>query len=206
VFTPTLSGLAERSADNVRTINLTTHINDIIDLFKWEELKTVVLCGHSYGGMVIGGVADRIPDKIEHLVFLDAVVPENGRCMVDYVFPGEMLSQVMQAVGAFGGGSMLPAPPAAFFAVNEADQPMVDRLLTPHPMASLIETITIGDNARSIAHYSYIYGTKWGNPIITEQYERAKSTAGWSVYEVEAGHDVMLDAPDRIAEILGTLD
>ena len=81
VFTPTLSGLAERSRENASSIKLTTHIDNILDLFKWEELDDVVLCGHSYGGMVVGGVADKIPEKIRNLVFLDAVIPENGQCL-----------------------------------------------------------------------------------------------------------------------------
>ena len=206
VFTPTLSGLAERSQENSRPINLTTHINEIVDLFKWEELDDVVLCGHSYGGMVVGGVADKIPKRIRNLVFLDAVIPENGKCMTDYVFPGEALAQVIDVVGALGGGLLLPAPPAAFFKVNEADQPMVDRLCTPHPFASLLEKINIGANADSIKHHTYIYGTSWGFPPIVQQYERAKALAGWKVFEVESGHDIMIDAPVRLAEILRSLE
>jgi pimeloyl-ACP methyl ester carboxylesterase len=206
VFTPTLSGLAERSRDNCRHINLTTHINEILDLFKWEELDDIVLCGHSYGGMVVGGVADKIPKQIRNLVFLDAVIPENGKCMIDHVFPGEAFLPFMDAVGTFGGGFMLPPRPAAFFSVNEADQTMVDRLCTPHPIASLLEKITIGSNADSIANHTYIYGTKWGFPPITQQYERAKTLPGWKVFEVEAGHDIMIDAPVQLAEILDSLD
>ena len=75
VFAPTLAGLAERVAMDARRINLTTHINEVVALFEREDLSDVVLCGHSYGGMVIAGVADRIPDRIGNLVFLDAVVP-----------------------------------------------------------------------------------------------------------------------------------
>jgi len=202
VFTPSLSGLAERSRENSRPINLTTHVNDILDLFKWEELDDVVLCGHSYGGMVVGGVADKIPERIRNLVFLDAVIPENGKCMTDYVFPGEALLGVMSVVGELGGGFVLPAPPAAFFKVNEADQAMVDRLCTPHPIASLIEKINIGANADSIANHTYIYATNWGFPPIVQQYERAKTLAGWKIFEVDSGHDIMIDAPVRLAEIL----
>jgi len=206
VFTPSLSGLAERSRETCHAINLTTHINDILDLFKWEELDDAVLCGHSYGGMVVGGVADRIPERIRKLVFLDAVIPENGKCMADYVFPGEALLGVMDLVGAVGGGFVLPAPPAAFFKVNEADQAMVDRLCTPHPIASLIEKINIGANADSIANHTYIYATNWGFPPIVQQYERAKTLPGWKVFEVDSGHDIMIDAPVRLAEILSDLD
>ncbi len=206
VLTPTLSGLAERSSENTRPINLTTHIHDILDLFRWEELEDVVLCGHSYGGMVVGGVADRIPDRIRNLVFLDAVIPENGTCMADYTFPGEALLEVMGAVGAFGGGLLLPAPPAAFFNVNEADRAMVDRLCTPHPMASLIEKISLGGDHERIRNRAYIHATNWGFPPIVQQYERARALPGWKVFEVESGHDIMIDAPDRLAEILNALE
>jgi pimeloyl-ACP methyl ester carboxylesterase len=205
VFTPTLSGLAERSRENSRPINLTTHIDEILDLFKWEELDDVVLCGHSYGGMVVGGVADKIPGRIRNLVFLDAVIPENGKCMTDYVFPGEVFHQIMDAVGA-GGGFFLPAPPAAFFNVNEADQAMVDRLCTPHPIASVLEKITIGTGADGIKNHTYIYATNWSFTPIVQQYERAKTLAGWKVFEVEAGHDIMLDAPIQLADILSSID
>lgn len=206
VFTPTLSGLAERSGEASRAINLTTHIEDILDLFRWEELEDVVLCGHSYGGMVIAGVADRIPERIRNLVFLDAVIPETGRCMTDYVFPGEALLGVLDLVGAAGGGLVLPAPPAAFFKVNEADQAMVDRLCTPHPIASLLQKISLGDHGDRIAAHTYIYATGWGFPPITQQYEKARTLAGWKVFEVDCGHDIMIDAPGRLAEILASLD
>ena len=205
VFAPTLTGLAERSRDPVGAINLTTHINDILSLFKWEELEDAVLVGHSYGGMVISGVADKIPEKIRNLVFLDAVVPENGKCMADYTFPGDMLLQVLHAVGSVGGGLWLPAPPAAFFNINEADRVMADRLCTPHPMASLLEKISIGTNTESIKHHTYIFATNWNFPPIMQQYELAKARPGWKTFEVECGHDIMLDKPAELAEILSGL-
>ncbi len=76
VFTPTLTGLGERAHLYSRSINLTTHITDIINVIKWERLQNVVLAGHSYGGMVVTGVADAIPEKIASLVYLDAFVPK----------------------------------------------------------------------------------------------------------------------------------
>lgn len=86
VFTPTLAGVGERSKEISPEINLATHVDDILSLFEREHLENVFLCGHSYGGMVITGVADRIPDRIRNLVFIDSVIPENGKCMNDYVF------------------------------------------------------------------------------------------------------------------------
>jgi pimeloyl-ACP methyl ester carboxylesterase len=205
VFTPTLSGLAERARENDRSINLTMHIADIVDLIRFEALDDVILCGHSYGGMVITGAAEKIPERIKHLVYIDAVIPETGKCMTDYVFPGEALVQVLQVVGTLGGGYLLPAPPAAFFNVNEADREMVDRLLTPHPMASLFECITLEGRADSVAGHSFVYATDWAFPMIAPHYERAKSLPGWQVHEVAAGHDIMIDAPERLADILDSV-
>ncbi|CAN5264786.1 alpha/beta fold hydrolase [soil metagenome] len=206
VFTPTLAGLAERSGEDLRQINLTTHVNDILGLFEQERLSDVVLCGHSYGGMVISGVADRIPERIGNLVFIDAVVPESGKCMTDYVFPGWAIFQIMAAVWILGRGYKLVAPPAKFFNVNKADRKMVNEHLSPHPFASLREKIFIGDNADRIAHHTYIYATNWGFRPIMVQYQQAKARSDWKVFEVEAGHDIMIDAPEDLAEILSALD
>jgi pimeloyl-ACP methyl ester carboxylesterase len=203
VFTPTLAGLAERASMDARRINLTTHVDEIVELFERENLRDVVLCGHSYGGMVIGGVADKIPGRIGNLVFLDAVVPEDGKCMNDYIFPGWRLLPILIAVWLFGRGYKLtPPPPAWFFKVNKADQAMVNRRLTGHPFKTLSEKIHIGNNAERIANHTYIYATNWGNPQIAKQYELAKKRKGWKVFEVECGHDVMIDAPNELAGIL----
>ena len=83
VFTPTLTGLGERSHLNSAAVNLSTHIADVVNLLRWEDLSDVILCGHSYGGTVITGVADRIPERIRTLVYLDAFVPEDGECLFD---------------------------------------------------------------------------------------------------------------------------
>jgi len=82
VFAPTLTGLGERAHLMSNAIDLHTHIRDILGVLQWEELADVVLCGHSYGGMVISGVADRVPEKLRSLVYLDAFVPDNGTCMI----------------------------------------------------------------------------------------------------------------------------
>ena len=88
VYTPTMTGLGERIHLMNPSINLDTHITDIVNVIKYEELSDVVLVGHSYGGMVITGVADALPDRITSLVYLDAFVPENGQSLVSLVPPG----------------------------------------------------------------------------------------------------------------------
>jgi pimeloyl-ACP methyl ester carboxylesterase len=83
VFAPTMTGLGERSHLMRAGIDLSTHVTDIVNVMKWEGLSGVVLCGHSYGGMVVSGVAEQMADKIASIVFLDAFVPENGDAMAD---------------------------------------------------------------------------------------------------------------------------
>src|SRR5262245_4483830 len=83
VFAPTLTGLGERSHLMRAGINVSTHATDVVNLIQWEDLAGVVLCGHSYGGMVVSGVAEQVADRIASIVFLDAFVPENGDSMLD---------------------------------------------------------------------------------------------------------------------------
>ena len=101
VFTPTLTGLGERSHLNSAAVDLSTHIADIVNLIKWEELSDVVLCGHSYAGCVITGAPDQIPDRIKALVFLGAFLLENGESIMDIV-----PSEAARAAGAW----TIPAP------------------------------------------------------------------------------------------------
>ena len=78
VYRPTLTGLGEHFNLSSTNIDLSTHIQDVVNVILWENLHDVVLVGHSYGGMVITGVADRVPDRIKHVIYIDALVPENG--------------------------------------------------------------------------------------------------------------------------------
>jgi pimeloyl-ACP methyl ester carboxylesterase len=103
VFTPTLTGLGERSHLNSAAVDFSTHIADIVNLIQWEELSDAVLCGHSYAGCVIAGVADQIPDRIKTLVFLDGFVLENGESLMDIV-PSDVAQAIREQARATGEG------------------------------------------------------------------------------------------------------
>jgi pimeloyl-ACP methyl ester carboxylesterase len=136
VFTPTLTGLGERSHLLRAGIDVSTHIADVVNVLKWERLSGVVLCGHSYGGLVVSGVAEQMPDKIGSIVFLDAFVPENGDSMAD------LTSQVVRdnlKAATERGDISVPARPAAAFLVNEKDQAWVDSLCGPQPIGTMTE-------------------------------------------------------------------
>src|SRR5690349_6838041 len=115
VFAPTLTGQGERSHLAGIAINLSLHISDVLNVFHYEELKDAVLAGHSYGGMVVTGVADRIPEKINALVYLDAFLPEDGQSLFDINIPKN--NQAFIANAGSIGGLAVPAPPASFFNV-----------------------------------------------------------------------------------------
>jgi pimeloyl-ACP methyl ester carboxylesterase len=111
VFTPTLTGVGERSHSLAPQVNLETHIADVINLIRWEELSDVILCGHSYGGCVVTCVADRIPEKISALVYLDAFVPENGQSLHD-TLPPEVRNEQIEGARKIGKvGRRLQFPP-----------------------------------------------------------------------------------------------
>ncbi len=155
VHTPSLSGLAERSHLMTRLVNLETHILDIVNLFRWEELSEVVLCGHSYGGMVITGAADRVSDRVRSLVYLDAFLPENGQSLLDTTIPDRRSMLIDRASHDPYGRLMTPIP-AAVFKVNAADQAWVDSLCVPHPLACFEQKLVLSGTAAKIAKHTYI--------------------------------------------------
>lgn len=200
VFTPTLTGQGERAHLFSGAINLSTHIEDVLGVFRFERLSDVVLAGHSYGGMVITGVADRIADKIKALAYLDAFVPENGQSLFDINIPANT-QRFLDSAGATGGLSV-PAPPAAYFGVNAADAATVEALATPFPLGCFTEKLKLTGAYRAVNKHLYVHGT-----VLPREspfrvfYERAKA-AGWSAHALACGHDVMLDMPEETAELL----
>src|SRR4030081_2110856 len=131
VFTPTLTGLGERSHLMSPTIDLDTHINDVVNVVKWEDLKGVCLVAHSYGGWPVSGALEKILDRVASIVFLDAFVPEDGQKGFDFAsdFSRKGTIEAQQK-----GEVSRPAPPASAFHVNEQDRVWVDSKTTPQPL------------------------------------------------------------------------
>jgi pimeloyl-ACP methyl ester carboxylesterase len=199
VFTPTLTGLGERSHLLPAGIDLKTHIADVVNLMKWEELSDVVLCGHSYGGFVISGVAEAMAPAIRSIVFLDAFVPGNGDAVRDLTGPA-----VQDAVGAATqrGDLIIPPRAAEAFGVNAADRAWVDRLCVGQPIGTFTDKIALSGARECIARKSYIRAKSYANPGFDRAYDALKSDPSWRLYDVACGHDVMVDNPDRLIEIL----
>jgi len=200
VFTPTLTGVGERSHLLSREMNLETHIADVINLIRWEELTDVVLCGHSYGGCVVTGVADRIPEKISALVYVDAFVPENGQSLHDTLPPEDRNAQ-LEATRTVGEGWRTPPIPAAAFNVNARDRDWVERQSTLHPLACFQQPLRLTEAINRIENITYILATGWGPSPFPQFYDKAKAR-GWKTLTMTCGHDVMLDRPEELTQEL----
>ena len=147
VFTPTLTGVGERSHLLSRDVNLETHILDVVNLIRWEELSDIVLCGHSYGGCVISGVADRVPDRIRSLVYLDAFVLQDGENLLQHV-PEPQRNQLLEGAAGQPEGWKVPPIPAEVFKVNSNDYEWVNRQCTPQPIETFRQRIQFRGSAK----------------------------------------------------------
>jgi len=160
IFTPTLTGVAERSHLLSPAVNLETHILDIVNLIHWEELTDLVLCGHSYGGCVISGVADRMPERIRSLVYLDAFVPEDGDNQLQHL-PEMLATRLLEGAKNVGEGWKVPPIPAAVFNVNAADREWVDRQCTLHPLATMQQRLRLTGGLQKIKNITFILAIGW---------------------------------------------
>lgn len=200
VFTASLAGLGEHSHLYSPAINASTHIQDIVDLITCEQLSGVILAGHSYGGLVITGAADQVPDRIAALVYIDAFVGQDGKSCFDMDRPDFMAVHLDRAQ-SHGGHTSLPFS-AAQFGVNEADRAWVDRMCIPQPLAALAERIALTGAYRSVTNKTYVRATGWSPSPFTPVYEAVASEPGWRLHDLPCGHDTMVDMPAEAAEIL----
>jgi pimeloyl-ACP methyl ester carboxylesterase len=200
VFTPTLTGVGERSHLITPQVNLETHIQDVVNLIRWEELSNLVLCGHSYGGAVVSGVADRVPDRIGALIYLDAFLLEDGRSVHDEV-PPEHRSVQLESARVLGDGWKVPPIPAAGFNVNAKDAAWMNSQCTMHPLAAFQQPLQLSGKMGVVKDVTFVLATGYDGSPFMPSYERAKAK-GWKTLSLACGHDVMLDMPGELTAIL----
>jgi len=199
VFTPTLTGLGERAHLINPQIDLDTHIEDITAVLAYEDLQNVILVGHSYGGMVIAGVAEKAPARLAGLVYLDAFLPENGKALQDYAPP---LAELVQAQGAGWrlSSAWLGTPTEMFDVKESADLAWVTPRLGDQPYGTFTQPVQLAATPNKSLRQAYIHLTK--GPPFEEAAVRAKKQ-GFRSYELfSAGHDAMVTQPKELADIL----
>ena len=202
VYAPTLSGLAEREHMLRPDIDLDTHITDIVKLLHYEDIQDAIIVGHSYGGMVITGAADRATDRIGHIVYLDAANPENGQSLVDVA--GPYILAARQAAQVIDGVELVLFPgtdPLGFYGVTDPDliEWMKPRL-TPHPWKCFEQKLVLtNETALRNIPQSHIVCTCF---MPYRDMDKLRKDSDGRVWDIDTGHDLMLSEPDKTAQAL----
>jgi pimeloyl-ACP methyl ester carboxylesterase len=204
VHAPTLTGVGDRAHLLHCGVNLTTHIDDVASLLVFEDLSDVVLVGHSYGGMVITGVATRQPERIGHLVYLDAYVPQDSQTEAD-LWPAAMRAEIERDEAASGG---LRQPlPLDFLGITDPRMAAwVKARLTPHPLATYTEPVPAGGPASAALPRTFIHCTAGQTTPVFAPFAKRARADGWLVHELPTGHCAMLTLPNEVATLLLDLE
>lgn len=198
VLTPTLTGLAERKHLSHPNIDLETHIQDILNTIYYEELEDIVLVGHSYGGMVITAVADRIPEKIKKLVYVAAVLPMNGESMFDAVGP-EISAFLYNSAKEGNGWEVPPGMPESYGIEDPEDIKWFKTSSTAHPIKTFQQKISY--NSSSFEKLNKIY-IKCSQEVALESMATRAKNMKIPSYEINAGHCHMITRPEALVELL----
>jgi pimeloyl-ACP methyl ester carboxylesterase len=202
VYTPTMTGLGERAHLLSPTIDLNMQITDVVKALEFEDLRNVILVGHSYGGMIITGVADRTTDRVGHLVYLDAAYPRNGQSLVDHA--GPMMLAARAGALVVDGVELVLFPgedPLGFFGVTDPEQiAWMKPRLTPHPWKCFEQKLLLGnEEAMRKIPESHIICTQ---TIPGRDMEMLKARSNGRVWDIDTGHDLMITEPQAVAELL----
>jgi len=207
VFAPSLTGLGDRAHLFSKDISLQTHVQDIVYLVEAEELNDFVLVGHSYGGLVVSGVADILRGRVSHYVYLDGTVPDD-------MSPGastgwsetntaELRETRLKAARQQGNGVALPAPlPSAFAVTEPSDAAWVQRRLRPMPLQTYLGKIAFKNHGNAGLRRTYIAAVKPRYIPLAATHERIQGDKSWSYITIETGHDMMVTAPSELASLL----
>ena len=205
LFTPSYTGQGERVHLAHPDIDLDTHITDVLNVLHYEDLHDVILLGHSYGGMVATGVADRVADRVSQLVYLDAFVPRNGQSVLS-LQPEVARQRLREAVRLQGDGWRLPANP-----MPPDTSPQDFAWATPkrvmQPFKTFEQAIVLTDGAGAATlPTAYIYCTQPGPGDVFRQFaDRARAEPDWRYFEMQASHNPHITVPDALMRVLQSL-
>ncbi len=186
----TLTGLADRSHLASDAVNMDTHIADVVNFVKWEDLNNFVLVGHSYGGLVVTGAVETIGANVSSIVYLDAFMPENGQSMADIV------KREMPATGS------TPSYPAKAMGVPDADAAWADSKLTPQPVNTYNQKMKLTGAYKKIAKKTFVRTLRFENPGMQATYDALSQQPDWRTFTMDCGHDLMIAKPQETADLL----
>ena len=199
VHAPTLTGLAERQHLIDSVDGPDTHVEDIVNLVLWEDLRGIVLVGHSYGGLVITGTASRIAERIERLVYLDAFVPEkSGQNLSPHTNP-ERAAEI--AAARRPDGHVNPSGFDRWISDPER-KAWLRTMTTAHPAPCMEKGVTLTGREHEVPKKDYILCTAYEKSLFRKFHEALKQASDWRTFELPCLHDAMLEMPDELVEIL----
>ena len=202
VYTPTLTGLGERAHLATPDTDLECHINDVLAVVEAEELEDIVLCGHSYGGQVITPVLDRAVEKFRAGVWLDAFIAEDGLSIMEG-WPAERAQHVRDQVATAGEGWKIdPMPPDYFGVMDAEDAEWVTRRCVPQPIKTFSQAVHLTGAWKTVSKKMYLLAEHHPNSSFDRFATPLSQDPDWNVRTIAAGHDVMIDTPELLAEIL----
>jgi pimeloyl-ACP methyl ester carboxylesterase len=210
VFTPTLTGLGARSHLAHSMVGLETHIQDVVNVLEYEDLSKVVLVGHSNGGTLITGVADRAPERLSRLIYLDAFAPEDGQATID-LLPPTRRREMEALVRAEGYGWLLPRLlPMPWDGIlrdvwrvtDEADLRWMLARLCPTPFKTFTDPVRRRNPAAEKLPRTYIRCLQHQSPVFDRHAETARRTAGWRYRELASFHHPAVTTPRELAKLL----
>ena len=203
LVTPTLTGLGDRSHLAAPHIDLDLHIRDVIETIEHEALRDFILLGHSYGGMVATGVANRMADRVAELVYLDAFVPRDGQSVFD-LLPPAMAEKMRQRCRDEGQGWLIPSNPLPPDTSEEDRQWILPRR-GMQPLGTHEQPIKLDADAQPLPR-SYIYCTHAGpGDVFAPFAAQASSEPGWRYFEMEASHSPHITEPEALAHVLARI-
>jgi pimeloyl-ACP methyl ester carboxylesterase len=197
--------MGERIAEASPDITLADHVDDIVRLVEAQDTDDVVLCGHSYAGMVLTGAADAIAGRLRAMVFLDCVLPESGQSMFDVLGP-EIEAEFRRRVHEYGDGWLIPSQgtdPARDYGVTDPDDAAwLKRHQTGQPVRTFSDPLTVGDGLSRVAEKVLVRCEQHVNrPHLDRAVAAVEGTPGWRVERWPAVHDVMITDPPRVAAL-----
>ena len=201
VSTPTLTGLGEKKHLLSSKITIETFIEDVVNHIIFENLNNIILVGHSFAGSVISGVADRLKDRIQKLIYFDAMILTDGQKPFD-ITPKETVEQRIELAKKFGNNISIPAPSADAFGVFDIKKSLLlEEKLTPHPLSAFQSKLVLKNEVGNGIPLSYIFCTK---PVYKslESSREVVHKMKWPIFELNAGHDAMLTHPKETLNLL----
>ena len=197
-FAVSLTGVGERAHQLSPSIRLQTHVDDVLAVVDAEELTSAILVGHSYGGLLITAVAAKVPDRIAHLVYVDAIVLRSGESWSSI---HDEQTRAARREGIARTGAMPPLDPAAFGLTGE-DGAWVRRRQLPHPGGMYEDALTFDEDLVRRLRRTYVDCSSPALPSVALSRERARSDPGFIVHTLETGHDPMISAPAELLQVL----